>query len=207
MNPLNVIRHPKVTVKHYLNTPNIGLGVVLVVLPILLFLGVMLVAGVQLNLVNLVLSLIQALLFWIIAGAVIYGFSYALKGKEVSGKLKGILTAISLAHLVALVAGIIILILVLIAIPTFFSDMAFLSEVEATSAETALYFSEIIGEGLLAVVIGFLAAVISFLSVLWIFWVFYQAIALSAKGTILKNIVVLVLTLGILLFISTLIGF
>lgn len=184
-------------VQNSVEKPNLFLALIFVLLPVLLLFFVQLFIGTKTNYLNLAMLFLLELAGLVLSSAGLYLLISFFKGKDVKGKLTGIITALSYTKLVQLVFLVIALgVIFLIAPKEFFP--AIVGAQTATSAEeVAQAISTLEGitvqdESLFALGVG-LILVLLVIAMLLTLYLFYSTIKTASKENPHRAFFVLVL--------------
>ncbi len=106
------------------NRPNLLLALLFTALPSILLLAAQTLFGFNADIAQTALAFGKEIIYIALAALLMYVLLMAFKGSAVKGKYQSILSALSVNYLVLCVFSILMIILVLIAIPSFFSALA-----------------------------------------------------------------------------------
>ncbi|MBS3057466.1 MAG: hypothetical protein J4415_02450 [Candidatus Diapherotrites archaeon] len=131
MNPLNFLIKPRAEIDKAFEKPNIGLAAILVVLPsIIAYAALALLIG--FNPMSFSLQLIYDLVFWVIAGAIIYVAAAILHSRK-GRKFKNVCTALALFKTISIILLVLFFIVLLVGVPNFLPALNDLSLNQTTS--------------------------------------------------------------------------
>ena len=131
MNPLNFLTKPRNEIDKAFEKPNIGMAAILVVLPSIIA-YIALAAFIGFNPMSFSLQLIYDLVFWVIAGAIIYVAAMILHSRK-GKKFKNVCTALALFKTITIILLILFFIVLLVGVPNFLSALNDLSLNQSTS--------------------------------------------------------------------------
>lgn len=131
MNPLNFLIKPRDEIDKAFEKPNIGLAAVLVVLPsVIAYAALALLIG--FNPMSFSLQLIYDIVFWVIAGAIIYVAAIILHGRK-GKKFRNVCSALALFKTISIILLVLFFIVLLVGIPNFLPALNDLSLNQTTS--------------------------------------------------------------------------
>lgn len=131
MNPLNFLIKPRDEIDKAFEKPNIGLAAVLVVLPsVIAYAALALLIG--FNPMSFSLQLIYDIVFWVIAGAIIYVAAIILHSRK-GKKFRNVCAALALFKTISIILLVLFFIVLLVGIPNFLPALSDLSLNQTTS--------------------------------------------------------------------------
>jgi len=121
---------------------NIGLGFLFVLLPIALLSMLPVIFGLSLDLPAVIFFAVRDIVYWILASVLMYLLLLAFKGQSASGRLPSVMSAYAVNSLIIFIAGLLMFLAFLIAVPSLFTTIASLEGI-ITPAELAVAISGI----------------------------------------------------------------
>ncbi|MFH1588268.1 MAG: hypothetical protein ABIA76_02955 [Candidatus Diapherotrites archaeon] len=196
MNYLNIFLNPRKAVKEGYEKPNLLLGAVFVLSPWILFVLILLFYGFELDFASIAFNLIKSILFWAVTGAVLFFLLMVLKGKNAEFNLNGVLFGLSFIQLASIALVLAGFFIVNILSPTFFSELAAINNTALTAEQAmeGIQGISFIEDSFMLVAMLMLASLIF---LLYMLYMTYLIISVPRKDWIAKNIIILMLYLGI----------
>ncbi|MFH1696538.1 MAG: hypothetical protein ABH854_01355 [Candidatus Diapherotrites archaeon] len=206
MNPLKLFFAPRHTVRDAYENPNLPLAFALVILPVIFSAGVALFFGISFELIALAFDALRDIIVWVFGGIVLYILLYVLKGKEIKGKIAGVLSAFSLLYVIQLVMLAALITGLMLAAPGLMSKVAELqktaAQMDAGSILSELSSVQTAPEGALFMAIGITFAALGVLFLFAVYF-FYSLAAEGGKSGRARNILVMVIFFGFLMLINS----
>jgi len=206
MNPLKLFFAPRHTVRDAYENPNLPLAFALVLLPVIFSAGVALFFGISFELIALAFDALRDIIIWVAGGIILYILLYVLKGKEIKGKITGVLSAFSLLYVIQLVMLAALIAGLMLAAPGLMPKIAELqktaAQMDADGIINGLSSVETAPEGTLFMAIGITLAALGVL-LLFAVYFFYSLAAEGGKSGRARNILVMVIFFGFLMLINS----
>jgi hypothetical protein len=199
---------PKELIKSGYDKPNLGLSVLLVLLPFFFIFLIGLFYGFPIDLMTMGLSIINYLLFWFIGGILLFILIYILKGKKAEFNLKGILFNLSLINFISALMFVISFIGLILMNPSIFSELSHIVNTTVTAETTIEMLSEITFiSSEISLIVFILIALIGLILTFYAFYLLYLIISVTKKEWIAKNIIILLIYMAFYALIGFLISF